>query len=389
METRLLLTTIFCMICGCAASDFRSASKRALSDKHHVAATYYAVQALKLDPEDEDAQALHRRAVEEGYRNAQRAAEERLQAGEPDGAVVEYDRMLVIEALAKDAQGDFQRAPDVASERDRAAAAAAERHYQTGLKHEAREKMMDAAAAYRKAFALVPGFRDAESRYRAAQSAAVRRIAVLAEDKTGKNRALAESIASAVVSDVMDRNPEFIEFVDRLRVVQLIGKEAELFQGGLIDAETVKGELVGKLKGVHAFVFVAPAQIRKTEGQWRTDKRENTVEETVYNKKGKAAGKRRLTARWTENVKRNEAAVTASYQIIEVASGRILDQKQIDETSYDEVRYASDIRGDQKAFNGTTGTLREPDNVDRLLERCSQSLASSLASALEKRFSRK
>lgn len=275
------------------------------------------------------------------------AAEAHYQEGIRFAALSEGD---VLESQKKAAK-EFGKAEqfvkgykDSSSRRKKAESAAdnmsAEKHYQEGIRLAALSDDVDtqkkAAKEFGKAEGFVKGYKDSRSRYEEAKSAGTKRIAIILENKSGKEKygAVADMVADQITTNILNNSSaaEFSDLVSRSELERVI-QEQQLSMTGLVDDNTAPG--VGKLLGVHEIVtgrisyidYIAPDVKKETFSKESTVQK--AYDEEYIDKEGKKRTRTKykdvlIKAHGTIFSREASAKTTISYKVIQVQSGKIL-----------------------------------------------------------------
>ncbi|MBI4418121.1 MAG: hypothetical protein HY563_05045 [Ignavibacteriales bacterium] len=262
---------------------------------------------------------------------------------------------------------------------------AAEQHYAAGLRMEERGMAKEAAKEFSRTIEYIHDYKDAGQRYEANRRAAVMRIAVMPFDNlSGKDwyGALGSVVADRIISAAMERpqHMEFMEFVTREKVDELI---RELKFEGSEYVDPASAARIGKLLGIHAFVF---GKITSIVTDYPPDIVETYREEDEISQ-GKDKPKKKVTATVTAISRRATAKVTTSYQIVDVERGTIVKSGTVPRLETVEIRFGR-YRGDEEALSYRSKQLcavREsyppPDDemVSRVTELAARELARDIA----------
>jgi tetratricopeptide (TPR) repeat protein len=231
---------------------------------------------------------------------------------------------------------------------------AAEMHYQWGLRLEREGRDREAANAYRMAREYIFDYKDTAERYSRTRAAALQRIAVLPFDNLSGNRQfglLGEIISDQLVTHAMSdrRNLEFLEFVTRERLDQLIA-EQQLSRSGYIDPSAAVQ--IGKLLGIHAFVF---GKVLSVITEYYPETRE-VIREDKEISQGRNQPNITVSATVTVFRRRATARIVSSYQIIDVESGAIVRSANLPQETEVVVEFAR-FRGDERALSAKSKAL--------------------------------
>ena len=249
---------------------------------------------------------------------------------------------------------------------------AAEHHYQQGL-HLSRsgsglDQQKQAALEFRAALSFMPNYKDAVSRFEEARRNAIKRIAVVPfEDLTGSRSRygdLASILIDQIISNVLN-DPTATEFVEIITRDQLnpVLLEQQLSASGLVDENTASE--IGVLVGAHEILtgkltqiaFIQPRITRDNDSETKrvvtgreeyVDDNGNTQTRDLYSD---------VTCNFTRYTKTASAQITGTYNIIDVATGRIKRQGTYTAESPWSDTWARKESGDDRALSSATAAL--------------------------------
>lgn len=261
---------------------------------------------------------------------------------------------------------------------------AAEKHYLNALSLENSGKYKDAAKAYTRSLEYINNYKDATERYEKMRTAAVKRVAIVPfENKSGKTQfgEIGESISESIISDAMadPKNLEFMDLISRDRINQLIN-EQKLNQTSLIDEKSASE--MGKILGLHAFVFGKVTSISTSNTPETKSRKEESKE--LY--QGKDKPKRQVYAVVEITTRKAKANITCSYQIIEVATGKIVKSGSVPSELEISIVFGR-FTGDEEALSSSSRELcgkqdEYPPSPDELVQKVVQKAASSLSTEI-------
>lgn len=235
-----------------------------------------------------------------------------------------------------------QYVPDVSADRKTAADNSAEAHYLEATKLEAASKWRGAAMEYRLARNYYPSFKDASDRYTTCRDKAMVKVCVMPfDDKTGKGYgALGDVLTEQLLSTAMNSSPEFIQFVSRDFVNQIL-QEQGAGQSGVIDPNTAAK--VGKVAGVQSFVFGKLLTITENFPPQKDQRGENTTTEET--KQGTIV--RRVA--YVLHQIQGKVTVSASFQVVEVSTSAIKLTDKVENVQSDGTAWVT-FTGDEEAI---------------------------------------
>lgn len=287
------------------------------------------------------------------------------------------------------AANEFLRATEFVRDFKDARTQSAEAYYKHGTSLSKAEKFKEAAVAFRRSNEVVSGYRDAARLYEEMKAKGVKRVAILPFEGSARHD-IGGSFADRVVSDAMANNPEFIQFVTRQHLLQVVGEQGLQANTDLVDPATATK--VGRLAGIHAIVVGKVLSVVPVSSPEEASTYTNTIERFIPGNKKKGIPDQRvpLSVRYTVHKKKNSATVAASFQIIDVKTGAIKHAQTINAQREDATKWVTFI-GEQdaipaEALQGTTGEKRDPEPVSTLLESAVNSLSRDLARNLTDYF---
>lgn len=268
---------------------------------------------------------------------------------------------------------------------------AAEMHFGKGRELARGEDMQgnkEAAKRFRYALQYVPDFRDAQARYDEARRLGTTRLGISTfESFTAPEYG---DLGGQISNDILGRflrngdEFEFFEVIDRDALDQILA-EQKLSLSGLLD-ESTTAEL-GGLAGVNSIIVgnvtQASADRQRLDPVARTYEKKIKVGEEKYtdeNGKEKTRDiKETVSVIMRENNKLSNATVSASFKILDVATGAVLAADNLTFTSEWEGVWYTYLRGNKKAIpNRLNRTevpfISEAELVKRALNNVSNSI---------------
>jgi hypothetical protein len=270
---------------------------------------------------------------------------------------------------------------DVKSAMDAAKKNAIETHYAKGLEFQNSRSFKNAAVEYRQARQYDRNYQDAAARYDSCRAAATLKIAIMPfENKSGKPQLdpYAELLCEQIISNAMNSNPEFLQFVTRDYLAQIMAEQGAGQTGAVDEASAAR---IGKIAGVHAFVF--GKVINSTQNFGAEKKNSGRSTRKVYQNKQLVE----IYGDWVSHELDGNVTLTASYKVVLVETGLIADSKTVTEEAKDKVGWVELTGGVMEAIGddvrdlNTPGGQRAIKNADELLSECANKLSTELASA--------
>lgn len=271
---------------------------------------------------------------------------------------------------------------------DEAKQLAAEMHYAEGLELLALggiDPSRKAAREFQTASSLVPGYKDSVEKYREARAAGTIRVAVIPfQNRSGNPNygAIGELLAARLESELLEKagNLEFVQIVPRQQVNQLLAEHNLAVNQ---DYTQEMAPQYGQAAGVHVIVTGQISQVNvqhqqpTTTAPEKVSGREVVDYEEYINEKGKK--KKRpiygtVYATFSRHEKRVVASLAGSVQVVNAATGELLESRGISETNewwHCWVTYHGDER--VVPFNGCNlKDTNPPPNVQLVNETLSQ-----------------
>ena len=377
------------IMAGCGPASWGHA-ERAFKAGDMVAAVRYAVQTLREEPGYADAVDFLARELPRAYDDYSTRAQRAERAGDWDEAYRLYGDILAmsdaVRGLPPQVHEDTKQTVtfatrDVEREYQNARKSAAEKHYKAGLSYESQGIAKDAAKEFSRALDYVGGYEDAAHRYEKNRQAAIKRIAVMPFDNLSGKRhygAIGTVVADRLITDAMSDpgNMEFLEFVTREKITELIS-ELKFEQSSFVDPTTAAQ--IGKLLGIHAFVF---GKITSITTDYSPDM-VATYEEKEEISQGKDKPKKTVRAAVTVITRRATARFNCSYQIVDVNRGTIVKSGNVPRTEVVEIKFGR-YKGDKEALGHNSRELcarqeAYPPPDDELVNQAAISAARELA----------
>lgn len=391
-----VLVAVAISLGACSPASWRMA-EQAYNAGDMVRAVEYAVQTLRENPGHADALDFLSRELPAAYDSYLARARRAEGADDWDEAFASYQDITAmsdaVRSLPPQRHEDTEQIVDlpvrnVDEPLRRAREKAADRHYANGVRMEEQGMAKEAAKAFSRALDYIPEYRDARSRYEANRRQAVMRIAVMPFDNlSGKEwyGAIGTIVADHIITAAMERpeNMEFLEFVTREKIDELI-RELKFEQTEFVDPATAAQ--IGKLLGIHAFVF---GKITSIVTDYPPDIVETYKEEKEISQ-GRDKPKKTVQATVTSVTRRAIGKITSSYQIVDVERGTIVKSGTVPRVEAVEIHFGR-YRGDERALSSRSKQLcsiREayPPPDDELVSRAAESAARDLAADIASFF---
>lgn len=321
------------------------------------------------------------------YENAER----HFGAGEYESAVAQYQKVITLTGYHRDTKEKLWQACTRLGERELQAQQfqAAIRQYEQALNYatdgaatkrqmaeayyrwaeqfEAGKNYREAMAKFEQAAVTVAGYKDAARRAQQAYEKAVRRVAILPfRNRTQYNLQYAYLLTEELLDECINANLKFAMFINRSNLDQIF-EEHKLAQSGAVDER--KAVEVGKLEGIHSFVTGAITQISiETTSPSFVEKTHEKVY-TVKDTAGKSVEKTEKIY-YREYTATRTVVTSASFQIVDVETGRYLGSKSFSENSEDKaqwIRYQGSVYDLPKDKQKLLDASGEPKAADLMI----------------------
>lgn len=258
----------------------------------------------------------------------------------------------------------------------------AESLYRDGADLLAKKDHKNAVMKFRRCQEYIPGYKDAVALAEQAKQAAIRRIAVMPfTNLSGKTQfgEVGQILTDQIISSALQTRSEFLEFVTREYVEQILQEQA-MGQSAIINESTAAK--VGKLAGIHAFVFGKVLTI--TASYPPVIEVQGTSSQTLTSyKTGQSST---IRADWIKHTLQGYVEINGSMQIVDVEKGTIVKSESIAKRMEDRAQWVT-FRGDEDAIerdvkkHHTTGE-RSLEPAEALANKAMENIAKDLASKL-------
>jgi len=262
---------------------------------------------------------------------------------------------------------------------------AADSLYRDGVGLMSKKDFKNAVVKLRRVANYVPDFKDSATLADKAKQAAMQRVAVMPfNNLSGKAQFgdVGQIMTDRIISGAMDSQSEFLEFVTREYVTQILQEQA-LGQSPAINESTAAK--VGKLAGIHAFVFGKVLSITASYPPEITE--QGTSSATYCCQDGQPFV---ITANWTKHTLTGYVEISGSFQIVNVEKGTIVKSDSIKKRIEDRAQWVTFV-GDQRALDPaikahqTTGE-RALEPAEQLAQKAIEDIAKELAMNLAQFF---
>ena len=376
-------------------------AKKYYENGQYEAAVNRLAEKLRKKDDHQDNINFMEKCLKAAFTSALREAEEFELYGDLDASIDTYTRirmmadevsMLTVRKETK-VNGKKRKEPfvfdivDVTDKLNDLKVVAVENHYQNGLFYEKQSDWRNAAISYRQASNYRKDYKDATSRYETCREKGMIKIAVMPfENKSGKDEfgAMGDFLASQIISSAIDANPEFIRFISREYLDQLLAEQG-LQKTDVIDPTSAVE--IGKLLGVHAFVFgkifsIIPDSPKDLRTHYQ---KAGTIK--VYNKNTKKYMTLPAVCDYTLFERMRSVRVQASYQVIAVETGEIVSSESLSEDRVDGCTWIVVNHGTEQVIPASHKKKVTPGGQRRLA--ATELMASDAATAMAHKLAQK
>ncbi len=262
----------------------------------------------------------------------------------------------------------------------------AETLYRDGVDLNAKKDFKAAVMKLRRCQEYMPGYKDAAPLAEQAKQAAIRRIAVMPfANLSGKIQfgEVGQILTDRIISSALQTQPEFLEFVTREYVEQLVQEQA-MGQAALINENTAAK--VGKLAGIHAFIFGKVLTLTVSYPSELAVNGSSSKNMISY----KTGQQYTISANWTKHTLQGYVEMSGSFQIVDVEKGTIVKSENITKRAEDRAQWVT-FTGDEDAIerevkNHNTTGHRSLEPAEALASELFESISKDLAARLAKFF---
>jgi hypothetical protein len=354
------------MASGCAASKYIDAAQQVRPKNPHAACEYLA-QALKADPQNQQAIALLKEIGEKIAEDHASRVAELERAGKFADAVAQCDRVLATRALITGLPGNVDIFVN-ADLRSKLRQKAAEKYLAEGKSHKAAGNAKKAAQSFCLAKGFDPGSGEATALYAESKSAATLRVAVAKfQSASHHGQSISTDLTRRFIDKVVEKKPQFLalsaEGEGSQAQATLVGNIGVNFKdSGWIDKK-------GYNKGRKSRPSVDEKGNPRLDGQGRQIYEEYTVD-----------------CHWVYHERSTSLGLSLGYQV-KLADGTIRwASKDVSNSATDRKAWVSDIRGDRDCLptdvSGLPRDARDPQDFGGLASLIVDGLVDKLAHEL-------
>ena len=406
-KTRILIALLIIAIFALptfAGTDGKA--KKFYEKGQYEAAVNRLAQKLRKKDDHQDNIRYMEKCLKAAFKTSLREAEDYEMEGDLDASISTYTRIRIMadnvsmltvrketKVNGKKRKEEFVfHVVDISDRLRELKIAATKDHYENGLFFQEQNDWRNAAVSYRKASNYRKNYKDVTSRYEFCREKGMIKIAVMPfKNKSGKDEfgAMGDFLASEIISSAIDTDPEFIRFISREYLDQLLAEQG-LQKTEVIDKNSAVR--IGKLLGVHAFVFgkifsIIPDSPRDLRSNY---KKVGTIK--VYDKNLKKSVVVPAYCNYSIIERMRSIRVQASYQVISVETGEIISSESLSEDRKDECTWIVINKGSEKLIPRnhkrmvTSGGQRRLAATEMMASDAAISMANKLAHKLVAKF---
>ena len=373
----MLIMVLLATSCSRNGMLYRSAQKYYTRGNFDAAVTD-ASQSLRLRPDKAKTQQLLVQAWNQSVKYHEERVSQLEQSNDPDKWMQILAEYTAMQELSRNLQSlpplvDPNTGyrvmlifPDISDKINASKENAAEAHYQAGIRYskmaDTRDIQKQAALEFSAAQKLSPGYKDASLKYEQSRSLAIKRLAIVPfEDiSSSKNRygAISELLTDFIISRIMElgKENEFTEIIDRSQMDTVL-KEQQLSASGLLSESS--GVQLGQILGAHEILTGKILQVSVTPSRtaWvnQTAKAKAVVGKEEYlDENGKTKIRDiygEVSCLYRKYSKTTSVAVSGSFSIVEVETGKIKLQESIEIKNPWSDTWCRKLEGDERALS--------------------------------------
>lgn len=400
----ILLISIIFALPAFAGED--GTAKNAFKKGQYIFAVNRLAQKLRDKDDHQDNINLMEECLKYAYTTNIRKAEDLEIQGDLDGAIQVYGQLrdmsdnVSLLTVRKEERVDGHKEKvrhtfnvvDVTDQYRSLVESATENYYQNGLVFEKNQDWRNAAISFRKARNYRKSYKDVDDRYERCRKKGMIKIAVMPfVNQSGKYEfgSIGDFISAEIVSDAIDADPEFLMFISREYLDQLLAEQG-LQKSDIVDPQTAVK--IGKMIGVQAFVFGKIFSIiPETPRELRTDYKKTKLI-NIYDKKSKKSFPMLAYCDYSVVERKRAVRVQASYQVIDVQTGEIVSSQTITQDKKDGCTWIAVHKGNDDIIPAdhksrvTPGGERILAGIEMMTSDCASEMAKDLASKLVQQF---
>gem|GEM_PF-1259997 len=331
-------------------------------------------------------------ARQQGRDHHYSTAERFYQEGEYARAIEEYRKVTAIAGYYLDTrerlwsshielgnrrleEGEFQTAIEIyyrpaldfATDVETTNALIAEAYYRWADRLASEGDHRGAYETFGRALEIIPDYRDAVQRQEESFEEALQRVAILPfQNSTPYGGQYSGLLTNQLINKCINAGLTYVVFVSRAHLDRII-QEYELTVAGAVDPATAME--IGQLEGINFFITGNLTQISEQTTSPSFVERTHNKTVTALDSTGKEI-KKTETIFYREYTSRRTIQLGASYQIVDVETGRYIRGEDFSESIVDEarwVRYQGSIYDLPEDKRGLLDAATEPRSADMLI----------------------
>ena len=258
----------------------------------------------------------------------------------------------------------------------------AEAYYRWADKYYAEKNYREATEKFESVITVAPNYRDSKKRREDSYQKALRRVAILPfKNNASTGTEYTQQLTDHIINNCIKANLKYATFMNRAHL-DLILEEHKLAMAGVVDPD--KATKIGKLEGIHYFITGTITQVYPKKSS------PSYVDQTydkVYSEKDTAGNTIQKTTpiKYREYSTSRSVQISASYQIVEVETGRYVNGDNFSEKILDEahwIRYGGNVADLPKEKQKLATTKPELRSADLLIGDGLQSLSNKMSSQI-------
>ncbi|MBV6506933.1 MAG: hypothetical protein ILNGONEN_02521 [Syntrophorhabdaceae bacterium] len=260
--------------------------------------------------------------------------------------------------------------------------------YRDAVDLNAKKDYKNAVMKFRRCQEYIPGYKDAATLAEQAKQAAIRRIAVIPfSNLSGKTQfgEVGQILTDRIISVSIQSQPEFLEFVTREYVEQLLREQA-MGQTAVINENTATK--VGQLTGIHAFVF---GKVLTITASYPPETQVAGTDEAEVVVSWKPYQTAKIYGSYIKYTRQGYVEISGSFQIVDVEKGTIVKSESITKRMEDRAQWVVLTGGKEEALSRETRSHNTTGNqplepAEALATKALEGIARDLSTKLTQFF---
>lgn len=371
---------------SCTPASYNSGLAAEKQGQWDKAVTYACMAIDKKKGNYPDGKALLERAARSSYDAHLKAAEAYDKEEKYDNAVAEYKSIqnLFAECQKRDV---VLQIVNIGERIENSSSGAAEKYYAAGIDLMKKNLHKEAATAFRKVREFKPGYKDADDLYVKEKALAIKRIAVLPfTSQSGGSTVWADKAYDEISSKLFNSKPEFLEFMDRATISQVLAEHRISLSGWSDDSKAIE---IGKIASAQLILVGTISNVSAvTSPETQANKQFTYTVCTKYNTEKACIESKNAIGKYILYQKSRSATVMGSVKVVNVETSRVDITKSFTKNQSSTKQWAAITDGPKKEANKVPGDVmalvnnmdREPTSEDELLGYATSDLANEATS---------